>query len=408
MNEQELINEAYEAANGGFKIPDKWYPDVSKWEDTSITEFFKTSYPDGAPTKGYIQQLQDINKMEQDERKHDWKGQWERKLKQDKFNAEHPSKPLPKKAPPKISKRSWLTKRLPEVEYVSMNNHLNDTVGDSQAYAWSSSNTSVATVSGGTTNTTTATGKAAGKANIIAKLTTTDSEGKTGTSQGQATLTVTAAPAEKAHAKTGSVSLSNSAATVGTSFSSNVSLSNLVDADDGSYVYYWSFSGTYSGLSFSNTASPTPVISGTPTAAGTASVRCSVKDSYGNYATITAGTITINAAADKAHLTQWGMNTKTQSAKMNSSNTITYTFNNTAHDDGSYVYNLHWSGSSPYKSASGTQDAVPVTWNGTDAQIILTGQIIHGAGSYFIVGTITDSYNKTVTLPSQAITLTVS
>lgn len=251
MNEQELINEAYEAANGGFKIPGKWYPDVSKWEDTSITEFFKTSYPDGAPTKGYIQQLQDINKMEQDERKHDWKGQWERKLKQDKFNAEHPSKPLPKKAPPKISKRSWLTKRLPEVEYVSMENHLNDTIGDSQAYAWSSSNTSVATVSGGTTNTTTATGKAEGKANIIAKLTTTDSEGKTGTSQGQATLTVTAAPpVEK-----GTLTPANCSNDAPTSFDITVGQNSgfyvtldLDEEDDGTYTYYWYLNGNGTSL----------------------------------------------------------------------------------------------------------------------------------------------------------------
>lgn len=356
---EDCEQQAIEASNGGFKIPGKFYPDVSKWEDDSITEFFKVSYPKNAPTKGYIQKLSDLNKMQQDENAHDWIGNYERKLKQDKFNAEHPSKPLPKKAPPKINKRSWLTKRTPEVEYSSLNAHVADTVGDTSTYSWDSSSPSVASVINQNSNTTTVTGVSEGKANINAHLKTVDDSGNTATSSGSTTITVTAAPAEKAHAKTGAVSLSNTAATVGTAFSSNVSLSNLVDADDGSYVYYWSFSGTYSGLSFNNTASATPVISGTPTAAGTASVRCSVKDSYGNYATITAGTITITSTT---------LNTVTVSVSPSTGThgvygTWTATATCDAPDDGTYVYK--WDFNSNPNGLSGSASGNKYTMTGT-------------------------------------------
>ena len=87
---------------------------------------------------------------------------------------------------------------------------------------------------------------------------------------------------------------------------------------------------------------------------------------------------------------------------------ITYTFENTAPDDGSYVYALHWAGSSPYVSASGTQDAIPVTWDGTNAKVVLTGKIIHGAGNYYIMGTIKDTYNNSQSIPTQTIALVVS
>ncbi|EMV2956242.1 TPA: hypothetical protein L8N48_003694 [Klebsiella pneumoniae] len=291
---------AYGAANGGFKIPGKFYPDVSKWDDNSISDFFRVSYPKGAPTKGYIQKHADINKMQQDEAAHDWIGNYERKLKQDAFNAAHPQKPLPKKAPPKIHKRTWLTRRLPEVEYASLSEHQLDTVGDTSSYAWSSDNTTVATVAASTTNTTTATGKAVGKANIIAKLTTTDTEGKTGTSTGQAPLTVTAAPVVPATIKTATTSTPNTFdATIGQRAIIPVTLT-LDEPDDGTYTYTWACNGngTGCGYVYSDSAATKSAPSGgtglstvyVSTSSTTATVNqlkplylgCTIKDENGN------------------------------------------------------------------------------------------------------------------------------
>lgn len=209
-------------------------------------------------------------------------------------------------------------------------------VADTESYAWSSDKTSVATVASSTSNTTTATGVAAGTANIKAVLTATDTAGKVSTSSASAPLTVTAAPATKAHAKTGTVSLSSSAATVGTAFTSNASISSLVDADDGSYTYAWSFNVSNSGLSFSSTSSKTPTITGTPTTAQSVSVRCSVKDSYGAYATITAATIVVSAAAGKAKLTSVAPSAIT--GKVGTSLMAPIVWNCSAADDGSYSY----------------------------------------------------------------------
>ena len=65
----------------------------------------------------------------------------------------------------------------------------------------------------------------------------------------------------------------------------------MIDPNDGSYAVAWSGSGV-AGLSINPT---TGAITGTPTAAGTYTVTCSVTDSSGNNVTDT-GTVTVTAA----------------------------------------------------------------------------------------------------------------
>lgn len=380
---EELLEQLRLHVTGELTIPGKFYPDVSKWQNTAINTFGGSHT--GRLSDGTIQYLADLNKMQEDESRHDWIGNYERKLKQDAFNAAHPQKPLPKKAPPKVSKRSWLTKRHPEVIYNTMQQHYLDSVGDTQTYSWASSKPSVATVVNKNSTTTTATGVAPGVTSIQATLNTVADDGTKGTSYGSTDLTVTAAPAEKPHAKTGSVSLSNSAATVGTAFTSNASISNLVDADDGSYSYAWSFSGNV-GFSFGSSNKSTTTITGTPTAAGTVSVRCSIKDSYGNYATITAGSITVTSGSSKAHVTDGTVTGSAEGSWANSDKKGTYQhrlFHCVASaDDGSFTYQWGWSGTAP----SGWSYDTP-----TSKDSYITGTC-NTAGTYNGLCTVTDSY----------------
>ncbi|HCJ2336405.1 TPA: hypothetical protein NQS24_002252 [Klebsiella pneumoniae] len=231
-NDTELLEQLRKHVEGELTIPGKFYPDYSKWNNKELNTFGGSHM--SRLNNGQLQYLRDMEAMRQDEIKHDWQGQWQRKLKQDAFNAAHPQKPLPERALPKINKRSWLTRRKPKVEYTSLAAHLQDTVGDTQTYSWDSSKPSVASVVNKNSNTTTVTGVAEGKANINAHLQTVDDSGNTATSSGYTTITVTAAPA------TLSVSLSPSTSanyTVGVSSTDSVTatVSGAV-----SPVYVWS------------------------------------------------------------------------------------------------------------------------------------------------------------------------
>lgn len=210
----------------------------------------------------------------------------------------NPKKKSQKKALRKLLKGS---KRNLTLSHLFTPEALTELSAASGSWSWTSSNTAVATVAKtgtdtATSSTATATGVAAGTATITATISGTNDDGSLYSVSGSAQLTVTAAPAEKAHAKTATVSLQNSAATVGTAFSTTANIVNMVEPDDGSYTYAWSFSTASNGLTLTgNGASCT--ISGTPTSAMTMGVRCSIKDSYGSYATVTAANLVVSAAA---------------------------------------------------------------------------------------------------------------
>ncbi|SXD86835.1 hypothetical protein [Klebsiella quasivariicola] len=389
-NDNELIEQLRKHIEGELTIPGKFYPDVSKWTDTSVNTF-GTSHMNRL-NQGAIQYLRDMEAMRQDEINHDWQGQWERKLKQDKFNAAHPQKPLPERALPKINKRSWLTRRKPQVEYTSLAAHLQDTVGDTQTYSWDSSKPSVASVVNKNSNTTTVTGVAEGKANINAHLQTVDDSGNTATSSGYTTITVTAAPTTKAHAKTATVSLSNTTATANTAFTCNASLSNVQEPDDGSYTYTWFFSGPTNGtLAFNSTTSSTATISGTPATSGTVTVKCNIKDSYGTYATVTAGTITVNAAPSNAAHVPTTATGCTADGSWNGSNKHGVYQHRLFHsgitnDDGTFTYLWGWNGAAPSGISYDTPTASDTYVSGTAA----------AAGTFHGTCTVTDTYGGVV------------
>ncbi|HCD2737224.1 hypothetical protein [Klebsiella pneumoniae] len=214
-------------------------------------------------------------------------------------------------------------------------------------FVWSTNNSSVATVvkTGTDTDTSSQAIVTAVKAgNVTITCTMTDVDGTTAT--GSLRITVTAAPADKAHAKSGVVSLSATTATVGTAFTCNASLSSPVEPDDGGYTYAWSFSGSYQGLSFGSSNKSTTTISGTPTAAGTCSVRCSVKDSYGNYATITAASITVSAGQEEGTVNSITLNAPTTYKAQNTSTEYIGPLVCTPDepDDGTYSYTWYVNG----------------------------------------------------------------
>ncbi|WP_261413705.1 putative Ig domain-containing protein [Serratia quinivorans] len=82
-------------------------------------------------------------------------------------------------------------------------------------------------------------------------------------------------------------------ATVGTAYSATA-VATPTPADDGTYTYAWSISGTgAAGLAINATSG---AISGTPTEAGSATVTCKITDSFSNEVSGTA-TLTVKSSA---------------------------------------------------------------------------------------------------------------
>lgn len=120
---EELEKQARDAAAGGFRIPNKYYPEIKAWENEHINEFMLSSYPAGAKPDGELQRVRDLKAMQQDEIRNYPTKRWEAKLKQDEFNkANHKEYIIPEHIPT-IHKRSWLTKNHGKVEYNSMAAH---------------------------------------------------------------------------------------------------------------------------------------------------------------------------------------------------------------------------------------------------------------------------------------------
>lgn len=273
----------------------------------------------------------------------------------------------------------------------------------SYSYSWSASgSTSGMSLDNATIANPTLSGTPTTSGSITLTVLVTDSYGNKATSSSTVSIATGAA-----HATSGTVSLSNSSATVGSAFSCTASLIDLVEPDDGTYTYAWSFNGDSNGLTFDNIKSKTPTISGTPTTATSLPVRCSVKDSYGNYATITPESIVISAA------TPTGINITGDSAVIHAGNQSTYSTHGKPYsrnwwvtiadssggsvtDDGTLTYLWYW-----IDNTTGTG----LVFDPDNAANIMIDGTPTKAGQAHMQCDITDVYGNKVTAPSQGISI---
>ncbi|HBS6726862.1 TPA: hypothetical protein MAN53_004051 [Klebsiella pneumoniae] len=388
-NDTELLEQLRKHVEGELTIPGKVYPDYTKWNDKELNTFGGSHM--SRLNNGQLQYLRDMEAMRQDEINHDWQGQWERKLKQDKYNAEHYKPFVAPVHTPKINKRSWLTRRKPKVEYTSLAAHLQDTVGDTQTYSWDSSKPSVASVVNKNSNTTTVTGVGEGKANINAHLQTVDDSGNTATSSGYTTITVTAAPPVSKAVLT-SAAFSPTKATFTQNSNVGTYTNTLVcdDVDDGSYTYTApKLSGNAATGLTATISGATVTITGTPTVSGTAYCDVTVTDSY-NTKRGAELSITVSAAASGAHVPSTA-NVTADGGWNNSNKHGTYQhrlFHCTASgDDGTFTYQWGWDGAAPSGLTYDTPTAKDTYVSGTAA----------AAGTFHGTCVVTDVYGASVT-----------